>query len=434
MNNYLKLVLDLKDPNLEIDPKFSDEPDIVYINKRRTFIWHFITSPIMKCPTCHCVMNKNGFKAVSILHNHTSEHVNVLNIRKQKYICPKCKKTSLAAVEDVRPNDHISLAVKRAVAVELTETLTAKYIAKTYNVSFNSIQRASKLWFQTNQPRFSWLPQHIAFDDFKSGSFAKAGMSVIVVDILRHRLLDVIKDRTNIVGYFSQYNIEARRAVKTVTVDLFTPYRKAIHELFPNAVIIADRFHVVTQAYQALNMLRIKVMKQFKTDTPEYRQLKRFHRLILKDSNDLNYETRTKRINYRYAYLSDSEIVDRILALSPELRVAYEFYQDIIYALKQRDGAYLANVLHDGTDLPPQMMKARRTIQKVYTEILNSFTYGFSNGPVEGMNNKIKVIKRIGYGFRNFENFRQRILIAFKNSFFAMNYKKATSSNFELVA
>ncbi|WP_250787538.1 transposase, partial [Periweissella ghanensis] len=123
------------------------------------------------------------------------------------------------------------------MAVELTETLTAKYIAKTYNVSFNSIQRASKLWFQTNQPRFSWLPQHIAFDDFKSGSFAKAGMSVIVVDILRHRLLDVIKDRTNIVGYFSQYNIEARRAVKTVTVDLFTPYRKAIHELFPNAVI-----------------------------------------------------------------------------------------------------------------------------------------------------------------------------------------------------
>ncbi|MCM2437793.1 transposase [Periweissella beninensis] len=67
-------------------------------------------------------------------------------------------------------------------------------------------------------------------------------------------------------------------------------------------------------------------------------------------------------------------------------------------------------------------------------EIVNSFEYGFSNGPVEGINNKIKVISRIAYGFRNFENFRQRILISFKNSYFAINYKKTTNPNYELVA
>ncbi|WP_432443445.1 ISL3 family transposase [Periweissella fabaria] len=106
---------------------------------------------------------------------------------------------------------------------------------------------------------------------------------------------------------------------------------------------------------------------------------------------------------------------DHLLALSPELRTSYEFYQDIIHSLKQRDAVYLANVLHDATKLPPQMMKVRRAIKKVYIEILNSFKYGFSNGPVEGMNNKIKVIKLMGYGFRNFGNFHQRILIAFKN-------------------
>ncbi|MCT4396958.1 ISL3 family transposase, partial [Periweissella beninensis] len=48
-------------------------------------------------------------------------------------------------------------------------------------------------------------------------------------------------------------------------------------------------------------------------------------------------------------------------------------------------------------------------------EIVNSFEYGFSNGPVEGINNKIKVISRISYGFKNFENFRHRILISFKS-------------------
>lgn len=73
-------------------------------------------------------------------------------------------------------------------------------------------------------------PQHIAFDDFKSGKFANTGMSVVLVDI------------------------RCRRAVKTVTVDLLTTYRKTIHEMFHNAVIITNQFHIITQAYRALNM------------------------------------------------------------------------------------------------------------------------------------------------------------------------------------
>ena len=61
---------------------------------------------------------------------------------------------------------------------------------------------------------------------------------------------------------------------------------------------------------------------------------------------------------------------------------------------------------------------------KHFDEIINSFIYGFSNGPIEGSNNKIKVIKRTAYGFRSFKNFRLRILISFKNSFYSMNYKQ----------
>lgn len=430
MENYLKLSLALKDPNLEIDQNFQEPNHIEYRKGIKTLVWHLKTSPQLHCPSCDFLMNKNGFKLVEIKYDHTYDHLNVLSVKKQKYICPNCHKTALATVLDVRPNDHIALCVKQAIANELTEAVSKKYIGQRYFVSPNTVQRASNMWFETNKPRFTWLPKHIAFDDFKSGKFANAGMSVVLVDIERHRVLDIIKDRNNITNYFRQYDIVTRRAVKTVTVDLFTPYRKAIHELFPNAIIIADRFHVVTQAYRALNMIRISTMKTFKSDTPEYRQLKRFYRLILKDSNDLDFTIRKKRNNYRYAFLTDSEVVDRVLSLSDELRQAYDFYQEIIFALKQRDGQYLAAVLADNTNLPPQMLKARKTIKNAYDEIINSFEYGFSNGPVEGINNKIKVINRVSYGFSNFENFRTRILIAFKNSFFAMNYKKATNSIF----
>lgn len=50
---------------------------------------------------------------------------------------------------------------------------------------------------------------------------------------------------------------QARLAVQSITVDLYSPYRKLIHELFPNAIIIADHFHVVAQVYWALNQVRI---------------------------------------------------------------------------------------------------------------------------------------------------------------------------------
>lgn len=434
MENYLKLSLALKDPNLEIDPDFTEISTIEYRNDIKTLVWHLKTSPQLHCPVCGFVMSKNGFKLVQIKHDHTSDHLNILSIKKQKYICSNCRKTSLAPVLDVRPNDHIALCVKQAIASESTEAVSKKYIGQRYFVSANTVERASNSWFNANTPRFTWLPQNIAFDDFKSGKFAHAAMSIVLVDIQKHRILDIIKDRNNITNYFFQYSSEARSAVKTVTVDLFTPYRKAIHELFPNAVIIADRFHVVTQAYRALNIVRISVMKHFKSDTREYRQLKKFHRLLLKDSNELDFTTPKKRNNYRYAYLTDSEVVDHLLTLSNELRNAYDFYQDILFSLKQRDSQYLATVLTDKRTLPTQMLHARKTIKNAYDEILNSFDYGFSNGPVEGINNKIKVINRISYGFQNFESFRKRILIAFKNSFFAMNYKKATSSNLELVA
>ena len=76
------------------------------------------------------------------------------------------------------------------------------------------------------------------------------------------------------------------------------------------------------------------------------------------------------------------------------------------------------------------IIRARRTIRKHFDEIINSFTYELANGPIEGSNNKIKAIKRTAYGFRIFKNFRLRILVSFKNSFYSMNYKhKAADLN-----
>ncbi|MCT3076919.1 ISL3 family transposase [Leuconostoc citreum] len=269
-------------------------------------------------------------------------------------------------------------------------------------ISTQTVMRAAEGLFVYNKTNFHYLPQNIAFDDFKSGKFATSGMSMILIDSVNHRILDVMKDRGagQLRAYFNQYSPAARAAVKTITVDLFTPYRAMIKDLFPNANIVADRFHVVTQAYRELNKVRISVMKKFGSDSKEYRQLKRFWKLLMKHETALDYTTRKNRINFKHAYLTDKEVIDRLLALSDELRDAYAFYQGILYAIETRDEAELKSVLYPTKNdaqyrsLPKAMKKARRTIRKHFDEIINSFIYGFSNGPIEGSNNKIKAIKR----------------------------------------
>lgn len=98
----------------------------------------------------------------------------------------------------------------------------------------------------------------------------------------------------------------------------------------------------------------------------------------------------------------------------------------------QPDGFYrytraVFTVLLHSALMSRAMKKARRTIRKHFDKIINSLIYGFSSGPIEGSNNKIKEIKRTAYGFRSFKNFRLRILISFKNSFYSINYKQKTA-------
>lgn len=139
--------------------------------------------------------------------------------------------------------------------MELTKNQSQIDLAKDFDVSDGTVRRVINCLDQTFKPNYHWLPRHIAFDDLKSGRFAPSGMSMLLMNIENKRTLDIILSRRTsyLRNYFLRYDGAARVSVQTVTVDLYTPYRHLIHELFPKALIIADHFHVVAQAYRALN-------------------------------------------------------------------------------------------------------------------------------------------------------------------------------------
>ena len=156
-------------------------------------------------------------------------------------------------------------------------------------------------------------------------------------------------------------------------------------------------------------------MKVYGPNTHEYRALKHYWKLLMAKESQLDYLHCYSRRNFQYHWLSNQEVVERLLNFSPDLRAAYEYYQDLITAISHHSQALLDQLIKQN-NLPNSMRRVKRTLAKHRQEIIASFYTRLTNGPIEGTNNKIKVIKRIAYGYRNFFNFRIRILVLLKTS------------------
>lgn len=419
MLNDISFLTGINDPDLKIDKSGVEDTG----NYK---VIHLVKTGTCHCPVCGRPMLKNGYRrqSVKILALPIANVPTILLIRKQKYICkpsPQCPRTitKVAEIKGINHGCRIANNVKQAIILTLRRNESQKDIGEQYYVSPSTVGRIIESLEDSFTPEKSWLPNIIAFDDFKSGRFAPSGMSMILMNPVNHRTIDIIPSRTSRAFrqyFYRHFTRQARLSVSLVVVDLYGPYRQLIRELFPNARIIADHFHVVVQAYRALQAIRIKTMNHYGPGTHEYRALKRFWKLLLQKLSLLDNVHYQPRRNFRGAWLTNSEVVDRLLAMSKELRVAYDYYQTLVDAVDhERQGELQALLQRKLTSLPFKLQKVQRTLRQHQTEIVRSFKYHLSNGPIEGTNNKIKVIKRTAYGFRNFFHFRVRILIALKN-------------------
>ena len=405
MNNSIKTILEVKDPYLKLDEKNFDNP---IEDQPNQIIVHLIQTYPMHCPKCGHLMCKNGYKTVNCLGPELHFKPTIWSIKKQKYICKassSCPEvvTKLAAVEDIHYRNHISLAIKQRAMMLLTKNESQSDLAKELNVSDWTIRRVITNLDQFFKPNYHWLPRHIAFDDFKSGRFAPSGMSMILMNIENKRTLDIILSRKNsyLRKYFLRYDRSARLAVQTVTVDLYTPYRHLIHELFPHALIIADHFHIVAQAYRAFNKIRIQVMNRAGAGTHKWRALKHFWKLLLTPANELKYDNYWSRRNFSYAQLTDVEVIHRLLSFDNELKRAYEYYQNLILVIAHRSKKELKTYSRlNGRSFPKHCKKFSvlfADINKKFTIVLNMIPIQMV--PLKELTIKLKLLNELLMAF-----------------------------------
>lgn len=106
------------------------------------------------------------------------------------------------------------------------------------------------------------------------------------------------------------------------------------------------------------------------------------------------------------------DVLNYILSLDKSFRASYEITQEVRKVVKDRDEVSLKELMDmDTTSLARDMAKAIKIMKRYREYMVNSVKYEYSNGPLEGFNNKIKLVKRVSYGYNSFDNFRLRILI-----------------------
>ncbi len=272
------------------------------------------------------------------------------------------------------------------------ESMTS--IAKSLAISTSTVIRKLKEFtFKTDLNK---LPTHMSWDEY---SFKK-GKTSFIAQVFDSRSIVTILDGR------SQATI--RNKVKVITMDMFSPYYDIAKKLFPKAKIVLDRFHIMQNLSRAMNRLRIQIMNRFDRKTIEYRSLKRYWKLILLDSRKLNDKRK-----YHAAFqmhLTNQEILKRLLSYSEELK---EHYQLLLFHFQEKQEKHFFDLITERmSHLNPIFISVFRTFLKDKDKIINALELPYSNAKLEATNNLIKVFKRNAFGFRNFDNFKKRILIA----------------------
>lgn len=187
-------------------------------------------------------------------------------------------------------------------------------------------------------------------------------------------------------------------AVAVVVMDMHEPYRQAVQLCLPRAKVVVDKFHVLAHVHRALDQVRTGLQPQ----QGKKGELFRARYLLLTAAERLGPEQRDRL----HGLLARYPVLARAWALKESFRQWYGSPDRATAESRLR--AWEATVREHG---PTPFQKLFPMLRDWRQEILNYFDHRYTNGFVEGKNNRIKVIKRMAYGYRNNSNFRQRILL-----------------------
>jgi transposase len=225
------------------------------------------------------------------------------------------------------------------------------------------------------------------------------GERVVVLGVLADR------EKATVVAFLRSIPQRLRQTIHSVCCDMYEGYSEAVKEELRATRIIVDRFHVTRHYHQAADELRQSELKRLKQELPkeEYQQLKGSMWAFRKSPQDLCPE--------------EHQVLKQLWHHAPKLKQAYDLRQQLTDIFEQANSpavgrrkirAWINRVKQSGLNCFDDFLK---TLEHWWVQITNYFVDRATSGFVEGLNNKLKVLKRRCYGILNRDHLFQRIFL-----------------------
>ncbi len=367
------------------------------VDRRRDI--HVWAKPTSRPACLNCQHSPVRIKATyerTVKHTRQGNQLMVLHLRVPKYHCPQCNRYFRHPFRGLRPRLRATDGFRLEVFEAHDGGISQRKLASTHRISCATVER----WYQHHIARRvaelsgRSCPQVLGIDEHFFTR--KQGYATTFVDLKNHKVFDVVLGRSeaSLRSYLSR--LPGRDQVRVVVMDLSETYRQIVRKYFPNATIVADRFHVI-------RLVNHHFLRLWQQQDPVGRKERGLLSLMRRHQWRLTDEQRIS--------------LDRYLSAYPVLQA--------LYAAKQRLTSLLliktANAQRVRRELPKLLALLQQFVQSPAKALANTliawlepivgmWRYSTSNGITEGFHTKMEMMSRRAFGFRNFENYRLRVL------------------------
>tara|TARA_Y100000782_G_C10147814_1_gene250181 strand:- start:53 stop:1249 length:1197 start_codon:yes stop_codon:yes gene_type:complete len=372
------------------------------IEKTNSILYHCnTTQKTQYCPHCGLETSKvHDRRVIKIKDAPQTGRNKILKITKKRFRCTGlgCKKVFTECIQGIAKRARVTERMNREILYTCDKFSNMKQVSKHTNLGNKTIYKKHyrQLELKWRERKDDPWPRTVGIDEhswLKNKKYGYREFATVVVDYNNKRVKELIPGR--IAGQLAQSlaYIPGRERVKNVVMDLSKPYKSFAKDFFPNAKLIADKFHVVRLLNPTINKYR----KQITGD----KRKNPIRKLLLKSSIKLDFDTR--------------RVIQKWLKEHPDLEAIYYAKEAIMKLYRCKGRKIASKSLTKLTDIlamtkVKELQTLRRTLMSWREEILNYFENRITNARTEGYNNVCKQLQKRAYGYRNFNNYRLKVL------------------------
>ena len=371
------------------------------------------------CPECGVVARVKDRHAVTLVDLPTNGRPTRIIWHKRRFLCPDvaCPKGSWSEVDN-------RIAFPRHLVTDRAGRWLTKQIGKFGRSVAEIAEELGCDWHTVNdtllrygealvddEHRFG-LVTALGLDEtlfVREGDYRRQRFCTSIVDVGNGQLLDVVpgRDSKEPITWLQQRPCDWRFHVSYATLDLSGPYAKVFNEALPWARQIADPFHLVKLANQKIDECRRRIQNEvFGHRGHKNDPLYKARRLLTMAGERLNEDGREKLVGL----VNAGDRKNQVAACYNAKEAVRELYTVPDYELA---GQWIDELIRDMNDpsWPIEVRSLGRTLKRWRDQIIAWHRAHFTNGPTEAVNNLIKRVKRVAFGFRRLRNYRVRALL-----------------------